>query len=143
MRALPQQERWQRLSPRAPQSVEDDQVIHRRGDDGGHAQGWQSRLPRAIQSGDQPDLSGVRSHHTTELFLIAMRMTCLRIQLGGGSLFDDHFASAGSRFMHKVGPFSMSKNNMVLIRIQECLEQEGIFQSKVSFDQVHKLLLFW
>ena len=30
--------------------------------------------------------------------------------LWGGSRFDDHFASAGSLFMRKVGPVCMSKN---------------------------------
>lgn len=36
-------------NPRARQSDQDDQVIYCRGNDGGDAQGWEPRLPGAIQ----------------------------------------------------------------------------------------------
>ena len=40
--------------PRAPQSVQDDQVGHYGGDDRGDAQSWEYRIPGAIQRVGQP-----------------------------------------------------------------------------------------
>ncbi len=50
-------------------------VIHRRGDDGGDAQGRESHVPGAIRRVDQPGLSRVRQGDAAELFLVAIRFS--------------------------------------------------------------------
>src|SRR5260370_12044944 len=69
---------------RARQSDQDDQVIHRRGDDGGDAQGRESRVPGAIRRVDQPGLSRVRQGDAAELFLGAPALVEADVVVGEG-----------------------------------------------------------